>query len=124
MSLGAAGPRPGNPCRRAEPADLTGSSHWAAGGGTNLEALAAVTSRLRDSREPDRASSVCAYPSCAAPARGKSRWCSDTHKRAAARQRSTEAGHDLREKLPVCERCGTRFVNPMAAELHHCEGPR
>jgi hypothetical protein len=94
---------------------------WAAGGQTSPDNLALITQALdAPDRRSRQAPEACALPGCPDPARPRSRWCCDAHRKA-GRRRASKTAADLPATLPVCPRCGTRFINPRAAELHQCK---
>jgi hypothetical protein len=61
--------------------------NWANGGDTNPLALGRLVAAL-DASPPTTPGVTCARSQCLRPARPRSRWCSDAHKKAAARQRA------------------------------------
>lgn len=98
---------------------------WANGGATSPTVLVSITDALEDPRTPDvPPGSSCALPECPEPARPRSRWCSERHKKTGARRTTRATPGDPLGALPACATCGARFINPAASELHHCEGPR
>lgn len=97
---------------------------WTRGGqtsGTNLAAIAGAMCAI-EAKACTADGSVCALPGCGQPSRPRSLWCSDAHNKAA--RRAGGSGVEPALDLPACPTCRTRFINPMAAQRHRCEGAR
>jgi hypothetical protein len=91
---------------------------WVGGGQTTAANLTKITCVLA-AIDTDQQGRTCALPVCSRPPRPRSQWCSEAHNKAGRRQAHATA--DTTGGLPTCPGCGTRFINPKAAELHRCE---
>jgi hypothetical protein len=98
------------------------------GGGTNpntLNTLLATVTHLEATASRD----ICEAPGCEQRARGRSKWCSERHRKRGERvaksadQTPTPEVDPFADR-PACPVCRTRFVNPIAHDRHRCQGPR
>jgi hypothetical protein len=93
---------------------------YIAGGTTSPQVLAKILHAL----DANTATTPCGLPGCTEPARSRSPWCSERHKKAGARNKPAPTPTSTEPELPSCPTCRARFINPKAAELHQCKGPR